>query len=77
MGLQSFERREIFSYPKHPDLMWSSPILLFSTCLGFSSSNGQSGQFVGLTSHVRLMLSLRMKGAVPPFLHMSTWRIQG
>jgi len=44
---------------------------------GVLSTNGQSGQFVSLTSHLHLMLKLRMKGAVPPFLYMSTWHIQG
>lgn len=44
---------------------------------GVLSSSGQSGRFVSLTSHLHLMLRLRMKGAVPPFLHMSSWHIQG
>ena len=43
---------------------------------GVLSSNGQSGQFVGLTSHLHLMLWLRMKRAVPPFLRMSSWHMQ-
>ena len=44
---------------------------------GVLYSNGQSGQFVSLTSHLHLMLRLRMKGAVPPFLCMSTLHTQG
>jgi len=41
------------------------------------SLQGKSGRSANLTIYLHSLPSLRMRGAISPFLHMNSWREQG
>jgi hypothetical protein len=41
---------------------------------GYSFGGGEAAGVVKLTTHLHLVLGLRMRGATPPLLNTSSWR---
>jgi hypothetical protein len=69
-----FQEKQIFRFckaprqvlgPTQPPIQWATVTFL----------RGQSSRDVKVTTHLHLVPRLRMHGAIPALLHMSSWRI--
>lgn len=76
LWFKSYRSKWVFSF-KHPDWLWGPSSSLFSEYQGiFPWVGGCKYQGWQLTSHLHIVLKLRMSGAVPP-LYMISWHVQG
>jgi hypothetical protein len=65
---ESWQMKDSFSSPKPTDRVCNPPRLLFSVYGRGSFPLDKTAEDLKLTTHIHLVLRLRMRGAIPPFL---------